>query len=204
VLVKDEEGGLVDLPKDFKMVFEGKLDDPKTSIPKIQAVIDAGLQPVITAVHRQPEKALENTFRRFYEEGRGASIETMASIQGKTPDGLESIYKHFGNAVQLTIHDYRNPANPTLIKGWDNLNILRSEGNYETIKQKLSHAVESAVKNGKINEDCYLQAIGKAPKTIDRSMDVTNTSARQKNEPRRELPSTGGKIAVLSDEKKAN
>ena len=202
VLVKDKEGGLVDLPKDFKMVFEGKLDDPKTSIPKIQSVLDAGLKPVILAVHRQPEVALENTFKRFNEEGRGASVETMASIQGKTPDGLEYLNKHFGDAVQLVIRDLRE-SKPKQFNGWEHLHILRSEGNYENIKQKLNDRVENAFKNNHISENCYLQAIGKAPKPISKELAGHDGQAHRKNEQRRELQPTGGKIVVLSDEKKS-
>ena len=202
VLVKDKEGGLVDLPKDFKMVFEGKLDDPKTSIPKIQSVLDAGLKPVILAVHRQPEVALENTFKRFNEEGRGASVETMASIQGKTPDGLEYLNKHFGDAVQLVVRDLRE-SKPKQLNGWEHLHILRSEGNYENIKQKLNDRVESAFKNKNISENCYLQAIGKAPKPISKELAGHDGQTHRKNEQRRELPPVGSKIVVLSDEKKS-
>ena len=203
VLEKNEDGSFTGLPNHFKMVFEGKLDDPKTSIPKIQSVLDAGFKPVIMAVHRQPEIALENTFKRFNEEGRGASIETMASIQGKTPDGLETIYKNFGDEVQLTVRDLREAGNSKHLVGWENLDILRSEGNYETIKQTLTNRVESAFKHGEISSDCYSQAIGKAPRPIDQSLVRADGQAHQPNEHGRKLSPIGSKVVVLSDEKKS-
>ena len=54
-----------------------------------------------------PERALLNTLHRFETEGRGASIEAMASIQGRLPDGLRAIQARFGDAVELRIADRR-------------------------------------------------------------------------------------------------
>ena len=92
-----------------------------------QQVLDAGLQPVIIAVHTTPENALRNTLQRFREEGRGASIGTMSAIQGGLPDGLRAVEKHFGEAVELTVVDYRDRSNPQQRRGWDNLQVLASE-----------------------------------------------------------------------------
>ena len=58
------------LSPDTKAVFEGQLVKPETTIPKVQQVLDAGLRPVIIAVHATPESALRNTLKRFGEEGR--------------------------------------------------------------------------------------------------------------------------------------
>lgn len=76
-----------------RMVFEGQMSYPITSIEKIQQVIDAGLKPVIHVVHALPENALDNTLKRYSEVGRGASIGVMASIQGQLPGSLEEIKK---------------------------------------------------------------------------------------------------------------
>lgn len=70
------------LPEHIRCVFEGQMSNPVTTFEKIQQVLDAGLKPVIIAVHARPEDALQNTFRRFKEHGRGASINVMASIAG--------------------------------------------------------------------------------------------------------------------------
>lgn len=200
VLEKNASNDLVGLKPDFKMVFEGKLDDPKTSFPKIQQVLDEGYKPVILAVHRQPEVALEHTFQRFNEEGRGASIETMASIQGKLPDGLSAIHKHFGNDVQLVVRDFRDKENPKDLVGWENLNILKSEGRYEDIKHKLTKCVEQAHKQGRISDDCYLQANGKAPRPIIKELAEQHQQTRQTDEPRRSISQGSGQRPVLSDD----
>ena len=80
---------------------------PTTVLPKIQQVLDAGMKPVIIAVHTPPEAALENTLRRFEREGRGASLEAMASIQGGLPNGLRTIYERFGEKVEFQLFDRR-------------------------------------------------------------------------------------------------
>lgn len=203
VLEKNASNDLVGLKPTFKMVFEGKLDDPKTSFPKIQQVLDEGYKPVLLAVHRQPEVALEHTFQRFNEEGRGASIETMASIQGKLPDGLSAIHKHFGNDVQLIVRDFRDKKNPQDLVGWENLNILKSEGRYEDIKHKLTECVEKAHKQGRISDDCYLQANGKAPRPIIKELAEQHQQTRQTDESRRSIPQGSGQRLIVKDEVKA-
>lgn len=200
VLEKDASNDLIGLKPDFKMVFEGKLDDPKTSFQKIQQVLDEGYKPIILAVHRQPEVALEHTFQRFNEEGRGASIETMASIQGKLPDGLSAIHKNFGNDVQLVVRDFRDKENPKDLVGWENLNILKSEGRYEDIKHTLIQCVEQAHKQGRISDDCYLQANGKAPRPIIKKLAEQHQQTRQTDEPRRNIPQRSGQRPILSDD----
>ena len=152
-----------ELPAHFKAVFEGQLSNAATAIPKIQQAIDAGLRPVIYAVHARPETALANTFQRFEDLGRGASVNTMATIQGGLPAGLEAIREHFGEAIGIKIFDNRDFANRQILAGWNNLELLKSEGNYEQIKQRLTTALEQRRAAGKINEACYRQASGAAP-----------------------------------------
>ena len=152
-----------ELPPHVKAVFEGQLVNPATTIPKIQQALDAGLRPVIYAVHPRPETALANTFHRFETLGRGASVNTMATIQGGLPDGLEAVRQHFGSAVEIKITDNRDPANRSVLVGWHNLELLRSEGNYEQIKHRLTAALEQHRAAGTITEACYRQASGATP-----------------------------------------
>src|ERR1019366_4940717 len=105
----------------------------ETTLPKIEQVLVAGLQPVVIAVHAVPEDALRNTLRRFSEYGRGAGIDVMASIQGNLPEGLRAVHARFGEQVQLQIFDYRDRREPGELVGWDNLDVLRSEGHREQI-----------------------------------------------------------------------
>ena len=169
-----------ELPPHVKAVFEGQLVNPATTIPKIQQAIDAGLRPVIYAVHARPETALANTFHRFETLGRGASVNTMATIQGGLPAGLEAVREHFGSAVEIKVTDNRDPANRSVLAGWHNLELLRSEGNYEQIKHRLSAALEQHRAARTITEACYRQASGAAPLGLGSGMgpeDVARSEA---------------------------
>jgi hypothetical protein len=93
------------LPPHCHAVYEGQLADTRYAIPKIQAALDAGFKPVINVIHANPEIALDNTYLRFNEHGRGAGAN--AKIQADLPVGLAAIRKHFGDQVDLVIHDKR-------------------------------------------------------------------------------------------------
>ena len=159
-------------PDDCRAVFEGQLSRPAPGIAKIWQAVDAGWKPQILAVHALPENALENTLIRFDEYGRGASINVMAEIQGGLPDGLQEVRERFGDAVALYIVDYRDRAHPKMFEGWENLDVLRSEGNHEYIKQRLATALEQ--QRTRISESAWRQAKSLAPleHVYDRTMDA--------------------------------
>lgn len=148
------------LHPDVRMVWEGQLWRPETTMPKLQQVLDAGLVGTIVAVHTRPEEALRNTFKRFAELGRGASINTMADIQGGLPAGLRAVQEHFGERVQLHIVDRRDPDRPARHQGWENLPILQSEGTREDIHRRLIAELERARSVGLIGADAERQARG--------------------------------------------
>jgi hypothetical protein len=181
-----------------KVVFEGQLVRPETTIPKIQQVIDAGLFPVIVAVHAIPEDALRNTLKRFHEEGRGASIGTMATIAGGLPDGLAAVRAHFGDAVKLNVFDYRDRQNPRQLIGWDNLETLRSEGNREDIAARLKAELERINSTGNLSEAAYRQAAGQAPLRIDASLDRSGADQREADARGRGLPQDDRAKAFLT------
>ncbi|WP_254226047.1 zeta toxin family protein [Burkholderia multivorans] len=85
-----------ELPRDAVMVFEGQMSNFETSRAKIQQVLDAGYRAHIIVVHARVENALDNTLQRFYEEGRGSSIATIANIVGRLPESLEQLNSVFG------------------------------------------------------------------------------------------------------------
>lgn len=159
------EGGI--LPNNVKIVYEGQMINEKLAIEKIQASLEAGLKPLIIAVHTKPEQALDNTFKRFDNEGRGASIGVMADIQGKTPDSLEKIRNHFGDKVALKVVDRtKDFLNPQTFNGWEHLHILKSEGNHEQISERLTKYLEQARSDERIIGECYKQAGGKSPEYL--------------------------------------
>ncbi len=157
-----------DLEANVRMVYEGQLARPDSVIPKIAQVLDAGLQPVIVAVHTPAEVALANTLRRFERHGRGASVEAMASIQGSLPDGLAAIHARFGDAVQFQLFDRRQGLGATEQKeGWLHASELSSEGTYEQLKARLHAALDQHEAAGGFSADAIAQARGLAPRTRD-------------------------------------
>ncbi len=101
-----------EIPPNVRVIYEGQLSNPAQALPKMAQALDAQLHIRIVAVHIQPERALFHTLRRFETEGRGASIEAIASIQGRLPEGLQVIQAHFGHAAQFCLIDRR----ATLVK----------------------------------------------------------------------------------------
>lgn len=176
------EGG--ELPAKVRAVYEGQLANPETAFAKVRQVLEAGLKPVIIAVHAAREKALENTLQRFRDIGRGASIGIMATIQGELPDSLQNVRERFGDKVALQIVDRRIFHESKVLKGWQHLTLLRSEGNHEHVRQRLHEALERHHGDGRVDEDAYRQALGHAPGSKHPGLD---SSAREGNEhPRHE------------------
>ena len=161
-------------PSNQRAVYEGQLANFAAAAAKMQQILEAGLHPVIVAVHATPERALANTLQRFDELGRGAGIGVMASIQGTLPDSLQAIRERFGEEVKLQIIDRRNFSEPNVLSGWSQLSVLQSEGNYEQIRQRLTAALEQYHIAGRIGVDAYRQALGQAPRSRDYGLDSTS------------------------------
>ncbi|WP_055074431.1 zeta toxin family protein [Pseudanabaena sp. 'Roaring Creek'] len=153
------DGGL---PNNVKLVFEGQLSKFETTQQKIKLVVNQSLKATIVVVHTTPENALKNTFKRFEQEGRGASINIMSSIQAGLPDSLFEVHKRFGSFVDFKIYDYRDRFNPVTLKGWKHLNVIKS-GSYGQIMQRLFNQAEQEWRAGRITEACYIQAVGSTP-----------------------------------------
>ena len=151
------------LPDAAHAVYEGQMAAPGVAIQKVDQVLEAGYSPAVIVVHTKPEVALDNTLARFSEIGRGAGIDLMAKLQGELPNGLAALHQQFGDQVTLQIIDRRDFNAPKPIEGWNNLAILRSEGNYEEIKSRLQRHLET--RRHAIDVDGYAQAIGAAPRS---------------------------------------
>lgn len=153
------------LDPNVRVVYEGQLARPATVLPKIQQVLDAGMKPVIIAVHTHAEVALGNTLRRFEREGRGASVEAMASIQGELPNGLRAIHERFGEKVEFQLFDRRGGMNTVVEwEGWEHVSQLESEGTYEHLKHRLRAALDGHEAAGVFSADAIAQARGLAPR----------------------------------------
>jgi hypothetical protein len=146
-------------PPDARIIYEGQLADPLHAIPKFEAALAKGLNIEIMAIHVTSEQALANTILRFEREGRGATIEALARIQGNLPSGLRQIQAQFGGEVRFTVVDKRG----TIVSeqaGWQALPLLESEGNYEHIKRKLTELLEARYGAKLITRAAYDQAAG--------------------------------------------
>ena len=160
-----------ELPAGVRLIYEGQLARPATVFPKIQEVIDAGLNPVVIVVHTPAETALLNTLRRFERDGRGASIEAMASILGGLPQGLAAIHERFGDAVGFRLFDRRGGMDQlSEHRGWKHRSELGSEGTYEQLKLRLTHAVDRHEAAGAFGPDAIRQARGLSPLARDREL----------------------------------
>ena len=156
-----DQGGL---PANVRVVYEGQLARPEAALPKVQAALDAGLKVQIVAIHVQPEVALVNTFRRFEQEGRGAGVEAMASVQGHLVSGLAAIHERFGDRVGLTVVDRRGGMNASVrLNGWDKLTELESEGTYSQIKARINAAIDRHEAEGVVSPGAIREARGLPP-----------------------------------------
>ena len=152
--------------QDVRVIYEGQLANPQTTIPKIQAALDAGLTPTIVAINVPPEVALENTLNRFEIEGRGASIHTIATIQSGLPDGLQQIRDRFGDQVDFRLIDRSNGLNnSTELPGWEQLDRLQ-RGSYEQIRDRLTESLQQQFDANRISDNAYRQAQGLATLAI--------------------------------------
>jgi hypothetical protein len=188
-------------PVELAAIFEGQLSNPTSAYPKIDAALNSEYKVVIVAVHAVPEDALNNTITRFNEYGRGATINVMADIQGNLPDGLNKIYERYGDNIKLRVRDFRDRANPILLHGWNHLDLLRSEGNTDAIKERLAKAVNHLWHNGQISEAAYRQATGK-PIIDDRQsgrMARPEHGRNEKDALQRGLPENGSQANIIKD-----
>lgn len=185
------------LPDDCRLVFEGQLSKPGPTLEKIQQALDAGLRPVIIAVHTRPENALDNTLIRFDEYGRGASINVMADIQGNLPDSLKAVHEQFGDQVQLIVRDYRDRRDHHPLKGWTHLDVLRSEGAHHEIRDRLNAALEQ--RKDSITEAAWRQAAGHPPAPLVRAMGSRHDGQPQQDEQRSGISEASNPPPVLND-----
>ena len=140
-----------------KLIFEGQLANPAPTIPKIEQCLQKNLDVTIAAVHIEPEKALDNTFKRFNEYGRGGSIEVMSSIQGNLPSGLKKLKEHFGDKINITAIDKNNGANKVLTDEKEIYKLI-DIGSKEEIFKRLKTKLDQDFQKGKIGKACFAQA----------------------------------------------
>ena len=188
------------MPSDAHAVYEGQLATPEVAVEKVRRVLEAGFKPVLVVVHVQPEQALNNALDRFEKIGRPVSIEAQARIQGGLPEGLAAVRDQFGDQTELHVIDRRDFAQPTVQIGWEHLNTLESEGNYEHIKKRLAQHLER--RKPELSEAAWRQASGLAPAGIDAAASRCRTNDLNHEKAQRSgIPGRGGETPVLAEEK---
>ena len=182
------------LKDNVAVVYEGQLANTNhpATLDKFEKALNAGYEVNIVVVNPKPEQALENTFKRFYDpdDGRGSPISTMARIQGNSYDGLKAIHEKFGDKLNLTIIDKpQGNSKHTKYQGWDNLSVLKSQGNEQQIHQRLENHLVSQYKEGRINHECFKQAAGseERAKQLVQRLDRQLGGTPSQNESRRSL-----------------
>jgi hypothetical protein len=188
-----------ELPPHYRAVFEEQLSNLETTRDKLDQVERAGLTPLLIVAHATPENALDNTIKRFYEIGRGASIHVMSAIQGGLPATLAEIHRQFGERVALSIQDNRDRSNPQTLLGWEHLAILESEGNHAEIKHRLQAALDRRYAGGAISDCCYQQAIGGIPIGRDESLAGTDQQKHEADVGRRGISPDDSQGSVLGN-----
>jgi hypothetical protein len=120
----------------------------------------------------------------------------MADIQGGLPDGLRKVQEHFGDKVDLHIHDYRDRDQPKFLRGWKHLDLLRSEGDRNHVRQRLEEAIER--RRSTIGDVAYRQAKGFAPGLLHgRGVGTEHAESVQETVLRRGIPEGSRQAAVL-------
>lgn len=140
----------------LRAVYETTLANAAAAEAKIKMAVEAGAQTLIYVVHVRPEDAFRRATDRYYAIGRDITIDVMAHTQGNLPESLKNIREKFGDSVELIICDNRVIGRS--VRGWENADILRSEGNYLEIKEKLENELERQWRQGEITRDWYDKA----------------------------------------------
>ncbi|MHB1677080.1 MAG: hypothetical protein ACYCSS_06030 [Sulfuriferula sp.] len=86
---------------DYRLVYERQLSDFAEAEKKIRETLHAGCTPTILVVDSDPERALRNTWTRFKAEGRGASMNAMASIQASLPETLHNLANLYSGQISI-------------------------------------------------------------------------------------------------------
>ena len=146
-----------------RVIFEGQMINPVTSIEKVGQALAAGLQASLMALLPKPEDALANTFRRFQELGRGAGIDVMAQIQEGLPAGLRTLRREFGDQLEISVWDIRVRSTPVRHEGESGIVIIEKELEDGSVRDRLLATAERFRDAGAIDDDCYRQCRGLAP-----------------------------------------
>lgn len=185
------------LPRDAHMVYEGPMANYDAARSKVDAVLAAGLTPRVFALNVRPEVALDQSLRRYAEQGRGATIASIANAQGQLPDTLSRLSMQYGNAIQFDVIDLRDADHPSHLRGPQNIPLLKLEGNSEHIHERLDSRLAQLRRDGRTTDDAWRQAAGERPRQRD-SVDLPRDVHRKTDATGREATRGGHQESGLA------
>jgi hypothetical protein len=94
-----------DMDKRIKVVFEGNITNLATTFGRIDAILAAGLLPIIVIVYAEPLVCLHRVVRRAIGNGRVVDIEYIADFLTNLAPTMRAILGQYGDAVQLEMYD---------------------------------------------------------------------------------------------------
>lgn len=145
----------------YRLVYERQLSDFIEAEKKIRETLAAGLIPAILVIDCEPERALRNTYARFKAEGRGASLNAMAKIQGGLPETLQSLAALYPGQISISAI-YLNAAHlPEVITGDVFSRITR--GTTHEIETRLTDELAILSREQKLSDAFIRQCYGHAP-----------------------------------------
>lgn len=156
-----EAGGRIG--DDVRVIFEGQLVNAESSIEKVGQALDAGCVVSIAAVLPRAEQALEFSFKRFEEYGRGAGVGVMTQIQEGTPRGLSVLLERFGDKVTIGVYDVRDRDNPARHEGPVGIKVWNEELSHGSVRDRLNAEFERRRAAGLVSADCGRQFQGQPP-----------------------------------------
>ena len=148
-------------PDGYRLVYERQLSDLVEAEKKIRETLEADLIPSILVIDCEPERALRNTFARFKAEGRGASLNAMASIQAGLPDTLRSLVALYPGRISLSAIYLDNGHAPEAISGDIFSRITR--GSAHEIESRLIAELAVLGQEQKLGDAYIQQCRGHAP-----------------------------------------
>jgi len=184
------------------IVFEGQMSRPEPTLQKIGHALQKGFKVEIVAVHVTPEVALERTNFRYCDpaNGRGASLNVMADIQGNLPAGMRKIEGRYGDRVGLTVVD-NNPDQQKPYHGWQIIHFLEKEGNRDNIYERLIRALDAGYREGRYSVGFYIQAAGSEPRSLETRTRSQDGRSVQAHADRPRVPQTDSKHDALNRER---
>jgi hypothetical protein len=147
-------------PRFASLIFEGKADNSEAFKQKVRAALESNLVPKIIAVKNTPQECLKNSIARYEHYGRGTTVNIISQFHANYFDWLDALRAEFGNDLQFALFDFSERSDYRYVGGWENLELLKSNGGQDDIRKMLLASLEAMHNGGLVSDAAYRQAIG--------------------------------------------